>query len=545
MRIARAVSLVLFLLPGFAAAQTPDPAAKVDEIFAEWRSAESPGCTVAVAEKGRTLLSRAYGMADLEHDVPITTSTVFEAGSVSKQLTAAAVLLLVQQGKLSLSDDVRKYVPELPDYGKTITIEHLIHHTSGLRDWGAIAWVHGWPRGTRIYTHAHMLDIASRQKELNYEPGAEFGYTNTGYNLLVVIVDRVSGQSFAEFSRKNIFEPLGMKRTEWRDDFTRVVKGRAVAYVKRDDGFHSEMPFENIYGNGGLMTTSEDLLLWNENFIHGKVGGTALIEAMERRGRLNDGREIEYAGGLFMLTYEGLQEISHNGATGGYRAYLGRFPEQGFSVAALCNLGDTDPEGLGRRVADLFLTGKKPAAAPAPAATVELPAGEISSKAGVYRNLRTSEALRLEVKEGKLHTGRGLLLLPLSTSLFQIADLEVKLDFITGPAGTTGLRVLYSNGDAVPFERVAEGVSTADQLAEYAGEYRSEEAEVTYRIVLEDGKLVVKGGPDISVALTPLYADGFKAGDEFIVRFTRNGNGKISGLTLSFDRVRALRFERR
>ncbi|HKV11700.1 MAG TPA: serine hydrolase domain-containing protein, partial [Thermoanaerobaculia bacterium] len=420
MRTVPAVSLVLlFLLPGFAAAQAPDPAAKVDEIFAEWRSLESPGCTVAVAEKGKTLVSRAYGMADLEHDVPITTSTVFEAGSVSKQFTAAAVLLLVQQGKLALSDDVRKYVPELPDYGKPITIEHLIHHTSGLRDWGAIAWVHGWPRGTRVHTHAHVLDIASRQKELNYEPGAEFGYTNTGYNLLAMIVDRVSGQSFAEFSRKNIFEPLGMKHTQWGGDFTRVVKGRAVAYVKRDDGFHSAMPFENVYGNCCLLTTSEDLLLWNENFIHGKVGGPALIEALLRRGRLNDGREIEYAGGLFIGTYEGLQEISHDGATAGYRAFLGRFPEQQLSVAVLCNLGgETDPSGFAHRTADLFLTGKKPAAAAPSVPTIELPAEEISSKAGVYRNLRTSEALRLEVKEGKLHTGRGRLLLPLSTSRF-------------------------------------------------------------------------------------------------------------------------------
>lgn len=547
MRIVR-VSLILLLLPGFAAAQTSDPAAKVDEIFAEWRSQESPGCTVAVAENGRTLLSRAYGMADLEHDVPITASTVFEAGSVSKQFTAAAALLLVQQGKLSLSDDVRKYVPELPDHGRPITIEHLIHHTSGLRDWGSIAWLQGWPRGTRIHTHAHMLDIASRQKELNYEPGAEFAYTNTGYNLLAVIVDRVSGQSFAEFSKKNIFEPLGMKRTQWRDDFTRVVKGRAVAYVKEDDSFHSRMPFENVHGNGGLLTTVEDLLLWNENFVHGKVGGPALIEAMERRGRLNDGREIEYAGGLFIGTYEGLKEISHDGATAGYRAFLARYPEQRLSVALLCNHGGINPDELGHRTAGLFLAGKKPAAAPAPAvSTVELPAGEISSKAGVYRNLRTGQALRLEVKEGALRTGRGRLLTPLSPSLFLLADFDVKLDFITGPNGTTGLRVLHPNGDAVPYGREEEAApQTATLLAEYAGEYWSNEAEAASRIVVEDGKLVLKAGSDISAALTPLYADGFEAEEDgFLVRFTRNGNGKISALTLGLDRVRALRFEKR
>jgi CubicO group peptidase (beta-lactamase class C family) len=543
MRIVRAVSLVLLLLPGLAAAQTPDPAAKVDEIFAEWRSQESPGCTVAVAEKGRTLLSRAYGMADLEHDVPITTSTVFEAGSVAKQFTAAAALLLVQQGKLSLSDDVRKHVPELPAYGRPVTIGHLIHHTSGLRDWGAVAWVHGWPRGTRIHTHAHMLDIASRQKELNYEPGAEFSYTNTGYNLLAVIVDRVSGQSFAEFTKQHIFEPLGMKRTQWRDDFTRVVKGRAVAYVKGDDGFHSEMPFENVHGNGGLLTTVEDLLLWNENFVHGKVGGSALIEALQRRGRLNDGREIEYAGGLFMVTYEGLQEVSHGGATAGYRAFLARFPEQRLSVAVLCNLGDIDPDGLAHRTADLFLTGKKPAAAPA-STTVELPAGEISSKAGLYRNLRTGDVLRLEVKDGKLRTGRGRAVSPLSASLF-LVDNGAKLDFATGPNGPTGLRVLTPDGDAIPYDRVAEAAPTAAELAEYAGEYWSDEAEVAYRIVVEDGKLVAKARPDVSAGLTPLYADAFQAENGWLVRFTRHGSGKVSGFTLGLGRVRALWFERR
>jgi CubicO group peptidase (beta-lactamase class C family) len=245
MKIVRAVSLVLLLLPGIpgtTAAQTPDPAAKVDEIFAEWKSQESPGCTVAVAENGRTLLSRAYGMADLEHDAPITPTTIFEAGSVSKQFTATAALLLVQQGKLSLTDDVRKYVPELPDYGKPITIDHLIHHTSGLRDWGAIVGVNGWPRGTRIHTHAHMLDVASRQKALNYEPGTEFSYTNTGYNLLAVIVERVTGQTFAELTRQQIFEPLGMKHTEWRDDFTRIVKGRAIAYVRRRTASTAKCP---------------------------------------------------------------------------------------------------------------------------------------------------------------------------------------------------------------------------------------------------------------------------------------------------------------
>jgi CubicO group peptidase (beta-lactamase class C family) len=545
MRIARAVFPVLLcLLPAFAAAQTPDAAAKVNEIFAEWRSQESPGCTVAAAEKGKTLLSRAYGMADLEHDVPITTSTVFEAGSVSKQFTAAAALLLVQQGKLALTDDVRKYVPELPDYGRPLTIAHLIHHTSGLRDWGAVAGLHGWPRGTRIHTHAHMLDIASRQKELNFEPGAEFSYTNTGYNLLVVIIDRVSGQSFAEFTKRNLFEPLGMKHTQWRDDFTRVVKGRAIAYDKSEDGFHSNMPFENVHGNGGLLTTAEDLLLWNENFVHGKVGGPALIEAQQRRGRLNDGREIEYAGGLFMLTYGGLPEVSHGGATAGYRAFLARYPEQGLSVAVLCNLGNINPDDLAHRTADLFLTGKKPAEAPAAPATVELPTAEIAAKAGMYRNLRTGDVIWLDLKEGKLRTRGGRSVSPLSSSLFLVEN-GSKLDFFTGPDGKAGLRLLTPDGDSIPHERVAEAAPTTAQLAEYVGEYWSGEAEATYRIVMEDGRLVAKARPEFSAGLKPLYADAFQTEHGWLVRFTRDGNGRVSGFTFGLSRVRALRFERR
>jgi CubicO group peptidase (beta-lactamase class C family) len=536
MKIVRAVSLVLLFLPG-AAAQTPDPAAKVDEIFAEWKSQESPGCTVAVAEGGKTLLSRAYGMADLEHDVPITPSTIFEAGSVSKQFTATAALLLVQQGKLSLTDDVRKYVPELPEYGKPITIDHLIHHTSGLRDWGAIAGVNGWPRGTRIHTHAHMLDIAARQKALNYEPGAEFSYTNTGYNLLVVIVERVTGMTFAEFTRQHIFEPLGMKSTSWRDDFTRIVKGRAIAYVKAEDGFHSEMPFENVHGNGGLLTTADDLLLWNENFTQGKVGGPALIEALQRRGRLNDSREIEYAGGLFMLTYEGLPEVSHGGATAGYRAFLARYPEQRLSVAVLCNLGDIDPGALAHRTADLFLAGKKPVAPAAPA-TIELPAAEIAARAGLYRNRRTGEIIGMTVQEGKLRTRGGRTVSPLSTSLFLVSN-GSKLDFVPG-----GLRLLTPDGDAIPYERVEEAAPTAAQLAEYTGEYSSDEAEVTWKVVMEEGKLVVKARPDVSIALTPLYADAFQADNGFLVRFFRK-DGKIAELSVGLGRVRDLRFARR
>src|SRR5688572_25973184 len=239
-----------------AARPATDAAARVDSLFERWNTKTTPGCAVGVSRDGRSILERAYGMADLEHDVAATPATIYEAGSVSKQFTAAAVVLLAQDGKLSLYDDVRKHIPEVPSYGTPITIRHLLTHTSGLRDWGSVAAIAGMPRGSRAYTHAHVLDIVSRQKALNYPPGAAYSYTNTGYNLLVMIVDRVSGMPFAEFTRTRLFEPIGMRRTQWRDDYTRIVKDRAIAYEARfDGGLSMDMPFENVHGNGGLLTT--------------------------------------------------------------------------------------------------------------------------------------------------------------------------------------------------------------------------------------------------------------------------------------------------
>ena len=245
---------------------------------------------MGVSLRGTPVLARAYGMADLEHDVPNTPDTIFEAGSVSKQFTAAAVLLLARDGKLSLDDPVRKYIPELPDYGRPLTIRHLLTHTSGLRDWGNVASIGGWPRTSRVYTHAHVLEIVSRQRALNFPPGEHYSYSNTGYNLAAMIVSRVSGMPFADFTRTRIFEPMGMTRTSWRDDYGRIVKGRAMSYAVEGNGFRTLMPFENVYGNGGLLTTVGDLLKWNENYVAPRVGDAAMLAEQQRPRPLTNGR---------------------------------------------------------------------------------------------------------------------------------------------------------------------------------------------------------------------------------------------------------------
>jgi CubicO group peptidase (beta-lactamase class C family) len=308
-----ALAAALAVLPAVLVAQSAAVATKpdVDAVFARF-STSTPGCAVGVAAPGSPILAKGYGMADLEHDVPIAADTILEAGSVSKQFTAAAVLLLARDGKLSIDDPVRKYIPELPDYGMPLLIRHMLNHTSGLRDWGSVAAIAGWPRTTRVYTHAHVLEIASRQQSLNFPPGARWSYSNTGFNLAAIIVARVSGMTFAEFTRERIFEPAGMTHTSWRDDHTRIVKNRAIAYdedTRHRGTFTTDMPFENVHGNGGLLTTVGDLLKWNDQFARPTVADKAFVELRQQPGRFSDGRTHGYAFGLYVGKRQGLREV--------------------------------------------------------------------------------------------------------------------------------------------------------------------------------------------------------------------------------------------
>ncbi|MFL5612049.1 MAG: serine hydrolase domain-containing protein [Gemmatimonadaceae bacterium] len=274
-------------------------APRVDRIFAAYDGAGSPGCAVGVGRDGHTLYTHGYGEANLEYDVPITASSIFESGSVAKQFTAAAIVLLAQDGKLSLDDDIRRYLPEVPDFGQTIRIRHLLTHTSGLRDQWELLGIEGRGPGTQVHSPATTLDLVTHQKALNFPPGTEYSYSNTGYSLLGIIVQRVSGKSLDAFTQERLFKPLGMIHTRWRDDFTAIVKGRTTAYSgSATRGFRTDMSFTNMIGNGGLLTTVGDLLLWNENFFTPIVGGQAFVDSMQTRMTLRNGRRITYALGL-------------------------------------------------------------------------------------------------------------------------------------------------------------------------------------------------------------------------------------------------------
>lgn len=412
--------------------------ADVDRVFAKWTSS-TPGCAVGVAVGGKPVLAKAYGMADLEHDVPNTADTIFESGSVAKQFTAMAVLLLANDGKLSLDDPVRKHIPELPDYGVPLTIRHMLNHTSGLRDWGSVASIAGWPRTTREYTHAHVLEIVSKQKSLNFPPGTQWSYSNTGFNLSAIIVSRVSGRSFAEFSQQHMFKPLGMTHTSWRDDHTRIVKGRAIAYGEEKDGYHLEMPFENVHGNGGLLTTVGDLLKWNENYVKPVVGDAAVAAEQAKAGSYNDGRKLDYALGLFVGDRRGVYNVYHSGSTAGYRAHLNRFPEVHTSVAVLCNVSSGDATRAANTVSDLYLARwlrpAAPAAPPAaqpPAMTLPPTATQLGELAGTYWSDEAEVALTAAVDQGKLVIKRR----PDTT----IALTAIEKDTFRGSIGTITFR---------------------------------------------------------------------------------------------------------
>ncbi len=385
--------------------------AAVDEVFADFTKAGSPGCAAAVYRNGRIIYARGYGLANIEEDVPIMSQSVFDIGSTSKQFTAATILLLEKQGKLSVNDDVRKYIPELPDYGPKITILHLLNHTSGLRDYLTLMDLAGINTDS-VTTDEDALQIITRQKALNFVPGSDWLYSNTGFFLLSIIVKRVSAETLREFAAANIFTPLGMTHTQFRDDHTALIANRAMAYdpKERKDGYTLNISYFEQTGDGAVHTSVEDLLKWDENFYSGQVGGKEFLAEIQEQGKLNNGKVLDYAKGLFIADYRGLHTVSHGGSWGGYRAELLRFPEQHFSVACLCNRGDANPTRRAHQVADIYLGSmmkpkeEKKAAEHEAAEKKEIPlsAEQLRPYTGDYWSSELGVTYRMGIVDGKL-----------------------------------------------------------------------------------------------------------------------------------------------
>ena len=508
------------------------------EKFTKAYVAPAPGCAAAVSLSGETVFEKAFGLADLEHDVPNTPQTIFESGSVAKQFTAAAIVLLQQDGKLSLDDPVRKYIPELPDYGSPLTIRHLLNHTSGIRDWGTVMSLTGAGRGDRVISQDLALDVITHQRALDFTPGSEYSYSNSGYNLVAIIVERVSKQKFATFLDERLFKPLGMKNSSLRDDYQRIVPGRAQAYARQGNGpWRLNMPFMNVYGNGGLLTTVGDWMKWNA-MLDSKSLGAPLVDALETRGVLNDGRKISYALGLTVDTYKGLKDVSHGGATAGYQTFLARYPDNKVSVAVMCNGTSPGAGGIAANITDEIF-GPFPASPRIEPAQVS--EDELKKFVGIWRSEKTHAPARFVIDNGVPRWSGGRLI-PKGGGQFIGGNSQLKFSF-DKDGKPISVESVDDDGAVTHFASEQVWTPTPAELASLKGDWFSEEAGATYTVAIEADKAFIKQRPATSFPLQPLYKDHFDVAG-YVLWFTRDKNGNVTGMHVGASRMRDMPFVR-
>ncbi len=529
-------------------------AGRVDEVFASLNRPDSPGCAVAVTKDGRVLYERGYGMADLGHEVKITPSTIFSVGSIAKQFTAAAILLLAQEGKLSLDDPVRKYVPELPDFGAPVTLRQMLHLTSGLRDYEQLLWFDGWRLDSPdLLTDGDILRIMSRQKELNFPPGSQFSYSNTNYMLLAQVVNRVSKQPFPDFTMTRLFEPLGMQRSHFRDDHGESVKNLAFPYEPKDGAFDLSIPNYDTVGATNLLTTVEDLARWDENLYTAKVGGRQLVTQLQEPGQLNDGTPLDYSEGMFVGAPGGMR-MAESGSAGdaGYIANISRFPDQHFFVATLCNLASVDPLDLSHRVADIYLGGKLSAAlsaAAGPHGSVQIDPKQSAAYVGTFVDREKNFILKIEQRGDALW---GQWFMGPSSLDSQLEVLSQKrlgfpglgeIDFAAD--GNLSMTAKVSGPRPVSYVRLPDYKPVRAELNEFAGKYSSNELDIPYYVTLDRDNLVLHPPKMPQRRLVALINDLFVC-DGIQVHFTRDPNGHVIGFLMNgrWNRVQNLRFAR-
>ena len=530
--------------------------AQVDALFAAATNTATPGCSVAVVRDGVTLHSKGYGMANLETGTPVRPDSIFHVASISKQFTAMALLLLERDGKLSLDDDIRDYLPEVPDFGKKITIRHLLQHTSGMRDQWDLLWLAGW-REPDVKSEADILGLVSRQEALNFSPGDEFLYCNTGFTLAGTIVHRVTGKSLKEFTAERIFKPLGMHDTHLHDDHKHMVTNRTSAYEVGDKGeLIVSIPVFDNAGATSLFTTVEDFAKWDRNFYEPQVGDVNLINQLIEPSVLNNGEEQTYALGISVGKHRGFSTLGHGGADAGYRSDFVQFPDQRLSVMVFCNASTAGPSALSRSIAGIYLAdqlesvdndgadkGKNPQ-------TVELSEQALTAFTGGYFHPQSFNFRRILLKDGALvyHRGEGneSALAPIADKRFIMLDVGAEVQVWFEETGNNGftMNVTVDGGEPLVHEPVEASEPTEEQLAEFAGSYHSRELNRDFRIYIEGGQLGLDIPRQENKLLTPLFVDAFTGDDGGFLDFTRNEKGKVSGMELTTGRVRKLTFSK-
>jgi CubicO group peptidase (beta-lactamase class C family) len=509
---------------------------KVDMIFSKWDRTNSPGCSIAIVKDGKILYSRGYGMSNLEYSLAITPASVFHVASISKQFTAAAIQQLSLEGRLSLNDNIRKYIPEVPDFGHPITIGNLLHHTSGLRDQWDLQALAGW-RDDDVIKESDILDMLKRQRDLNFLPGEEYLYCNSGFTLLGIVVKRITGVSLRKYDDSVFFRPLGMTSTVFHSDHTEIVPNRTSAYDMDSTGtWKISIPVFDNYGATSLFTTAENLAKWDENFYSKKVGGEAFITAMLTPGVLNDGKQQTYASGLALGQYKGNTIVEHSGADAGYRADILRFPDQHFSVIVLANLADINPSNLSRKVADLFITDRSPV----PQHVVPTDSTVVRQWAGDYMDFHSKATTKLKYDNGRLMIN-AVTLISLSDSTFVNPNNGARYSFRREATRVKCLLQTAGMQDRA-YEKVTSIPPTAGGLDEYAGTYHSSELDVDYSVSVKDSALSVRIPRNDPATLTVFIKDHFTG--FAVVQFLRDKKNKVTGFLLSTGRAWNLYFAR-
>ena len=538
-----------------------------DKLFAQFDDINKPGASVAVLQDGEVVFSKGYGSANLEYDIPVTPDTMFHVASVSKQFTVFAILLLAEEGKLDFDDDVRQYIPEVPDFGHTITLRHLASHTSGMRDQWNLLRMAGW-RLDDVITTEHVLKMVAKQKELNFKPGEEFLYSNTGFTLLAEVVARVSGKSFAQFSQERLFTPLNMSNSLFYDDHQKIVSNRAYSYEPIDNGYQkSVLNYANV-GATSLFTTAEDLLKWSENFTKTTVGSPAIIEQMNTLATLNNGDTFGGAYGQFISHYNGIKYIQHSGGDAGFRSYLARFPEQNLAIAILNNGADARPWELALQIAERFLDINPPPPPPqnaiadafmesmSPKQTPsafdlsknKLSADILNAYVGHYWNEPDAYSREIYLDNGILMYSRGKNdvspLAAVNENTFKMLNVEGEIFVEFTEDGEQKLMtVRVDNIDTYVSIAYTPVEVTETWLSQFTGSYYSPELSSTYHFSPHKDQLKISHYRLSDHFITPVKDDFFRSqvGD---ISFERDDSGAVNGFRISNGRVRNLYFRK-
>ena len=537
-----------------------DPKKLADQMMARFDGEHSPGAAVRVWRDGKTLYSKTYGMANLAYGIPFEPETRTNIGSTSKQFTAFAIMLQAERGLLSLDDDIRTHIPELPEFDETIQVRHLITHTSGLREFLNLLSMTGrrLDRGDWI-DRSEIIEIAQRQPALQNVPGAEWNYNNTAYGLAAVIVERTSGQDFHVFMQENVFGPLGMNGTMVRPSIRHIVPNLSEGYTPGPDGYRQIGDLGGAVGAGGMYSTIGDLQMWVENYANPRVGTRESIDAMMTSFVLNDGEESGYGYGLFMDEHGGLKRVQHGGADVAHRSMLAYYPEINAGITTQSNHAQFN-SNVAFELAEAFFKDamELEEEGEGAVADAEFDAENYDPEAfdelvGRYALDASPDFVLTFTREGDTlyvqATGQQRLeIVPTSDSTFRLLAVEASVTFTRGEDGEVEGAIMHQNGANQPATRLEgeapeEWAPTEEDLADYAGRFYSEELETFYTLSVEEGELVMHQRRLGEVTLTAGEEDNFTGGN-LSFAFERARNGEVIGFYLSNVRTRDVRFGR-